>query len=502
MTYAQLDARAGAVATFLCGGGVAAGAPVGLRVAPGGELLAALLGVLRAGAVAVPLVEPGLEDDALAGLPPLAAVLDAEAVAQATDGAAGDAATEDADHAAEVDPTSVALIVRTGGVGDGPRAIELTHATLLAAAQRQRDALRLAAADRVAHVPGRGAWSWALAPWAALAAGATVVGPERAPRPRSATPPRGWLEANAVTVAAMDPWLAGALLGAPGACRGRCGCCACRAPGPCASRRRLGGRGRLTVRARLWLARPAGSWVTSRAARRRREPSGRDDAAGRGLRAARARSATAISRPRASSGPSSWTTAAARSRPAISRAGAPTARSSCRPRGRRAALARRSGSRRSSTTSRPRSPAIRACRRRPPAGSRSARRSSPASCRGAAAAAARAARQVAPEHDDRLDPARRLRVRRRDPVARRTGSPTGARSRPRRPWRAALAGATTPSRAARPSASSQRPGSACSACAASARARQPLRAGRHADRRRRAVRARPRGRHPDRAGAT
>ena len=241
MTYAQLDARAGAVATYLRGEGVAAGAPVGLRLEPGGDLLVGLLGVLKAGAVAVPLLEPELEDDPLAGLPPLTAVLDGAALVRAAGAAA------DADGALEANPASAALIVRTAGVGGWPRAIELTHATLLAAAQRERDALRLTAADRVAHVPGRGAWSWALAPWAALVAGATVVGPERAPQPRGATSPSGWLEANAVSVAAMDAWLAGALLARAAAIPGTLRLLCVQGAGPLDVPAEAVGRGRLAV---------------------------------------------------------------------------------------------------------------------------------------------------------------------------------------------------------------------------------------------------------------
>jgi non-ribosomal peptide synthetase component F/aryl carrier-like protein len=220
ISYGALDTRAERIAALLRGRGVAPGELVGLALAPSGDLLAAMLGVLKADAVAVPLVEPGLED-AQAGLPTLATVLDPEALA-ALSAAAGDVADSSSlamtgarnrpPAEREVDPERVAMVLHTTGVTDGPRAVELTHGALCRAALRQRDAQRLRANDRVAHVPGRGAWSWALAPWAALAAGATVVGPERAPQPRSGTPPTGWLEANAVSVAAMDPWLASAAL--------------------------------------------------------------------------------------------------------------------------------------------------------------------------------------------------------------------------------------------------------------------------------------------------
>jgi len=240
LTYAELDARGRGVAALLRARGVAAGARVGLRIAPSGELLVALLGVLRAGAVAVPLLEPGLEHDPLVGLPGLGGELDATDVAQA-----GTTEDDGATHA--VDPEQVALIVRSTGVGGRPRAVELTHAVLSHAAMRQRDALRVRGGDRVAHVPGRGAWAWALAPWAALAAGATVVGPERAPQGRSGTPPSGWLEANAVTVAALDPLLADAALARAAALPATLRLLCVQGAGPLTVPPEAGGRGRLAV---------------------------------------------------------------------------------------------------------------------------------------------------------------------------------------------------------------------------------------------------------------
>jgi non-ribosomal peptide synthetase component F/aryl carrier-like protein len=261
LAYAELESRADAVAALLRTRGVAAGARVGLRIAPSGELLVALLGVLRAGAVAVPLLDPGPEDVPPADLPPLAGELDAAAVASAgaDAGAAGEATVE-------VDPAQVAMIVRTAGVGDGPRTVELTHGTLARAALRQRDALRLRAGDRVAHVPGRGAWSWALAPWAALAAGATVVGPERAPQPRSGTPPTGWLEANAISVAALDAWLAHAALARPAALPATLRLLCVQGAGAFTVPAEAGGRGRLAVQRWYGLTEVGGFVMTERAA--------------------------------------------------------------------------------------------------------------------------------------------------------------------------------------------------------------------------------------------
>ena len=268
ISYRELDARAERIAALLKRRGVAAGELVGLALAPSGDLLAAMLGVLKADAVAVPLVEPGL-DDAQAGLPPLATVLDPEALATVPL-AGGDVGGRNRPPAErDVDPQQVAMILRTTGVTDGPRAVELTHGALCRAALRQRDAQRLTAADRVAHVPGRGAWSWTLAPWAALAAGATVVGPEHAPQLRSATPPTGWLEANAITVAAMDPWLANAALeraaALPAALRLLCVQGAGAGAGALTVPPEAGGRGRLVVQRWYGLTEAGGLVLAARA---------------------------------------------------------------------------------------------------------------------------------------------------------------------------------------------------------------------------------------------
>jgi non-ribosomal peptide synthetase component F len=223
LSYAELDARGRRLAGQLRARGIAVGAAVGIAIPPGGALLVAMLGVLAAGGVCVPL----LDEAGLAGLPELDALVtsggsafdgsvprvvvdlerDAEGLAGGDDRGVDDA----------VPPERIALVLRTAGVTGAPKAVSLTHATLCDGAMRQRDLQRLAAGDRVAQVPGRGVWSWALAPWAALAAGATVVSPARAPDPRSATTPSGWLEANGITVAGMGAGLASAALARPDA---------------------------------------------------------------------------------------------------------------------------------------------------------------------------------------------------------------------------------------------------------------------------------------------
>jgi non-ribosomal peptide synthetase component F/aryl carrier-like protein len=288
VSYGALDAHAERIAALLRARGVVAGDLVGLQLPPSGDLLAAMLGVLKAGAVAVPLEEPG-SDDAQAGLPALAAVLDPGALAaagtdareaahdrpRAANGARGEVPDGSPGVASggrngpaeggEVDPQRVAMVIRTTGVTDAPRAVELTHGVLCRAALGQRDAQRLTAADRVAHAPGRGAWSWALAPWAALAAGATVVGPARAPQPRSAASPSGWLEGNAISVAAVDPSLANAALeraaALPAALRLLC----VQGAGALTVPPGAGGRGRLVVQRWYGLTEAGGMVLAARA---------------------------------------------------------------------------------------------------------------------------------------------------------------------------------------------------------------------------------------------
>jgi non-ribosomal peptide synthetase component F/aryl carrier-like protein len=291
-SYGELDARAERLAAALRTGGVAAGDRIGLLVAPSEPLLVAMLGALKAGAVCVPLLDPGFADDPLAGLPPLDGLVAADGAAvpagappllakldadgavagggapgggAAGGGAPGGGAPDGGAADGEVAPERVALVLRTAGVTGPPRAVELTHRALCRAALRQRDAQRLTPADRVAHVPGRGAWSWALAPWAALAAGATVVGPERAPDPGSATPPTGWLEANDVTVAAMGAGPAGAALARAAALPAALRLLLVQGPGPLAVPAEAGGRSGLVVQRQYGLAEAGGVVLAERA---------------------------------------------------------------------------------------------------------------------------------------------------------------------------------------------------------------------------------------------
>lgn len=281
LTYGELDARAEQLACVLLARGIGAEAPVGLLLAPSADLLVAMIGALKAGAACVPLLDPGHADEPTAELPPLAGLvrrggssalpagvapppvvvdLDADAPELAAAGGTGAAG----DRTADVPPERLALVVRSAGVEGTPRAVELTHGALCHVAARQRDAQRLTGTDRVAQVPGRGAWSWALTVWPALAAGATIVSPARAPDARSATPPTGWLEANGVTVAAMGPGLASAALARPAALPGTLRLLLVQGAGALVVPDDAVGRGKLLVQRQYGLVEAGGTVLSER----------------------------------------------------------------------------------------------------------------------------------------------------------------------------------------------------------------------------------------------
>jgi long-chain acyl-CoA synthetase len=141
VTYGELDRAAAGVAAGLRARGVRAGDRVALRLPNSPEYVAALLGILRTGAVAVPLnvllAAPEVEERLAASTPTL--VLDGELpVADAPVSDFADRAAEDA-----------AVILFTSGTAGRPKGAVLTHGGILAAARNAADALQLDAGDVV-----------------------------------------------------------------------------------------------------------------------------------------------------------------------------------------------------------------------------------------------------------------------------------------------------------------------------------------------------------------
>ncbi|HEX7242719.1 MAG TPA: condensation domain-containing protein, partial [Longimicrobiaceae bacterium] len=136
LTYAELDARAGALAGELRARGVGPEVPVGVSLERGVDLVAALLGVLRAGGVYVPL-DPAYPAERLAFM--LAdsgarTVLTLERLAERLPDFGGTVMLLDTplphegggEH--DVSPDNLAYVVYTSGSTGRPKGVAVTHA--------------------------------------------------------------------------------------------------------------------------------------------------------------------------------------------------------------------------------------------------------------------------------------------------------------------------------------------------------------------------------------
>ncbi|MCG8927148.1 non-ribosomal peptide synthase/polyketide synthase, partial [Lentzea sp. CC55] len=144
LTFAELDARAEALAARLRRAGVTAESPVAVLVPRGLDLAVAFQGVLRSGGVYVP-INPGLPAERLAFL-----LADSGAVAVVTtsplDGFAGavllvDDSTAPAEALPPVDPEALAYIAYTSGSTGRPKGVAVTHAALSSYVAGWRDGL-------------------------------------------------------------------------------------------------------------------------------------------------------------------------------------------------------------------------------------------------------------------------------------------------------------------------------------------------------------------------
>ncbi|HEX2204790.1 MAG TPA: amino acid adenylation domain-containing protein [Longimicrobium sp.] len=162
LTYAALDAKANRIARRLAALGVSPGDRVGVVAAASADTIAALAGVLKAGAAVVPL-DPGYPAERLAFM-----AADTEARALVTrDGAlagvaagiavldlARDAAAVDAEDAAPlgiaVDPASAAYVLYTSGSTGTPKGVVVPHGGVVRTVVGS-DHVRFGPATRVAQ---------------------------------------------------------------------------------------------------------------------------------------------------------------------------------------------------------------------------------------------------------------------------------------------------------------------------------------------------------------
>ncbi|GAA1221701.1 amino acid adenylation domain-containing protein [Prauserella alba] len=193
LTYAELDREANRLAHRLLDAGAGPETPVGMLLGRDVEMIVALLGILKAGAVYLPL-DPDYPNDRLAYMigdaRPAAFVTDAEALAQLGGEVPGDgtvvrvddpaaAATardHDPAHArAGLTPDALAYIIYTSGTTGKPKGVAVTHRGIPDLISLQEEVVGVTERDRYLHFAST---SFDVAFWQTmvpLASGGTLV---------------------------------------------------------------------------------------------------------------------------------------------------------------------------------------------------------------------------------------------------------------------------------------------------------------------------------------
>jgi mycobactin peptide synthetase MbtF len=170
LTYRELDALADRLAAALRRAGVGGETPVAIMLSRGPSYVAAMLAILKAGGMIVPL-DPGMPDERVAEIlrqtsAPI--VVDEELFAKSTETPAGTV-----DHrAATVPPDHAAYAVFTSGTTGAPKGVIGTHRALSAYADDHIERVLSPAAARIGR-PLRVAHAWSFtfdAAWQPLAA--------------------------------------------------------------------------------------------------------------------------------------------------------------------------------------------------------------------------------------------------------------------------------------------------------------------------------------------
>jgi non-ribosomal peptide synthetase component F len=224
LTYAELDHAANRVANALIARGVRRGAAVAVCMERSPELVAAQLGVLKAGAAYLP-IDPAYPAERIAfmlqdtGAPVLVTQASlAERMAAfgvpvlAMDARAGLAEpSPETRPSIDVDAADLAYVIYTSGSTGRPKGVMVEHRALANLAGWHADAFGVTADDRATLVAGVGFDASAWEAWPYLAGGAALHGVPDAVR----TDPealRDWLAERRITVAFLPTPLAESVL--------------------------------------------------------------------------------------------------------------------------------------------------------------------------------------------------------------------------------------------------------------------------------------------------
>ncbi|HEU4557489.1 MAG TPA: amino acid adenylation domain-containing protein [Longimicrobium sp.] len=189
LSYAELDARANALAARLRAGGIGAGGRVGVSMERSAELVVAMLGALKAGAAYVPL-DPSypaerlafmLEDAGVGALVVRGEVPEALAgfggpvislsVDDAIDG-------EMADASVDVPAEALAYVVYTSGSTGTPKGIGIPHRAVVRLV-RNTNYVPFTASERIAQISNASFDAITFEVWGALLNGGAIVGVDR-----------------------------------------------------------------------------------------------------------------------------------------------------------------------------------------------------------------------------------------------------------------------------------------------------------------------------------
>ncbi|WP_328540611.1 non-ribosomal peptide synthetase [Streptomyces sp. NBC_00344] len=203
VSYAELNARANRVAWWLLERGVGAEVPVGVRLRRGVDMLVAVLGVLKAGGVYVP-IDPAWPVERVEF------VRSDAGVGVVLDGSLPDGGRDD-DPGVPVEAGQLAYVIYTSGSTGRPKGVGVSRASMAGHVSRMRKRFGLGVADRVLQFAALAFDASVEQIFPALTCGAALVLPEHglvAPSQLLAD-----LEQHQVTVTNLPPAYFGELMG-------------------------------------------------------------------------------------------------------------------------------------------------------------------------------------------------------------------------------------------------------------------------------------------------